>query len=73
VTVCDLPETARLGCALGVALTLTSVDLTYIKRKFNKTAVEAVGLENVEDSGKSLRVGHLRALNTLFIREFQCA
>jgi hypothetical protein len=53
--------------------TLTSVDLTYIKRKFNKTAVEAVLPGNVEYPSNSLWDRHLAYFNALFIRAFDCA
>jgi hypothetical protein len=46
---------------------------TYIKRKINKTAVEAVVLGNVEDRANSPWTRHLAVFASLFIRAFDCA
>jgi hypothetical protein len=57
----------------GTACTPTSMDLTYIKRKINKTAVEAVWVGNVEKPANSLWNRHLAFFGTLFIRASDCA
>ena len=52
VSVCDLPEPARLD-ALSGAASRYFFDLLIYQKNINKTAVEAVVLENVEDLTKS--------------------
>jgi hypothetical protein len=63
----------RLVCAAGCCFCAYFYGLTYIKTKFNKTAVEAVLPGNVEDRFNSLWNYHFRQFSALFIRAFDCA